>query len=156
MSTVRGALSSVTDHEAYQAGQELGEATFDAAEAKVDGIEDDITPDVDADDRFQVVDETGHVVEITNREKFEEEGLSVAEIMQTVRVIGGGMIGLAVLVVVLNQVFTLDSISSGSGPFQGVVDSLENTGVAALGLLVIGFLVLAANRVMGFFGSGGF
>jgi len=28
MSTVRGALSSVTDHEAYQAGQELGEATY--------------------------------------------------------------------------------------------------------------------------------
>lgn len=76
--------------------------------------------------------------------------------MQTVRVIGGAAIGLAVLVVVLNQVFTLDSISSGSGPFQGVIDSLESTGAAALSLLVIGLLVLAANRVMGFFGSGGF
>lgn len=76
--------------------------------------------------------------------------------MNTVRVIGGGMIGLAVLVVVLNQVFTLDSIANGSGPFQSVVDSLETTGAAALGLLVIGFLVLGANRVMGFFGSGGF
>lgn len=153
MSTVRGAVGSVTNKAGYKAGQRLGEEVFDRAE---ETIHEDIAPDVDADDRFEVVDEEGHVVEMTTREKFKEEGLSVAEIMQTVRVIGGGMIGLAVLVVVLNQVFTLDSISSGSGPFQGVVDSLENTGVAALGLLVIGFLVLAANRVMGFFGSGGF
>jgi hypothetical protein len=36
------------------------------------------------------------------------------------------------------------------------MDSLESTGGAALGLIVIGLLVLAANRVMGFFGGGGF
>lgn len=85
-----------------------------------------------------------------------DAGLSNARIMDVVRVIGGAMIGLAVLVVVLNQVFTLESISSGSGPFQGVIDSLESTGGAALGLLVIGLLVVAANRIMGFFGRGGF
>lgn len=147
MSTVRGAVDRVTNNEAYQAGQHLGAEVFDRAEETV-------APD-DAD-RFQVVDETGHVVEQTTRERFAEEGLSKASIMQTVRVIGGGMIGLAVLVVVLNEVFSLSTIQSGSGPFQGVIDSLETTGVAALGLLVIGFLVLAANRVMGFFGSGGF
>jgi hypothetical protein len=83
-------------------------------------------------------------------------GLSTARIMDVVRVIGGAMIGLAVLVVVLNQVFTLESISSGSGPFQSVITSLESTGGAALGLLVIGLLVVAANRIMGFFGRGGF
>lgn len=83
-------------------------------------------------------------------------GLSTARVMDVVRVIGGAMIGLAVLVVVLNQVFTLDSISNGSGPFQSVITSLENTGGAALGLLVIGLLVVAANRIMGFFGRGGF
>lgn len=83
-------------------------------------------------------------------------GMSEADIMNTVRVIGGGMIGLAVLVVVLNEVFSLSSVSSSSGPFSGVISSLETTGSAALGLLVIGFLVLGANRVMGFFGSGGF
>jgi ABC-type sulfate transport system permease subunit len=83
-------------------------------------------------------------------------GFAESRIMNTVRVIGGAMIGLAVLVVVLNQVFTLDSISNGSGPFQDVITSLESTGAAALSLLVIGLLVLGANRVMGFFGSGGF
>jgi aspartate oxidase len=85
-----------------------------------------------------------------------DAGLSNARIMDVVRVIGGAMIGLAVLVVVLNSVFTLDTIQSGSGPFQSVIDSLETTGGAALGLLVIGLLVVAANRIMGFFGRGGF
>jgi hypothetical protein len=83
-------------------------------------------------------------------------GLSTASIMQTVRVIAGGMIGIAVLVIVVNEVFSLGSISNSTGPFSGVIDSLETTGAAALGLLVIGLLVLGANRVMGFFGGGGF
>jgi len=83
-------------------------------------------------------------------------GFSNADVMQTVRILGGAMIGISVLVVVLNQVFALDSISNSTGTFSGVIDSLQNTGSAALGLLVIGLLVLAANRVMGFFGGGGF
>jgi len=83
-------------------------------------------------------------------------GLSTARIMNTVRVLGGGMIGIAVLVIVLNEMFTLDAISNSTGPFASVIDSLESTGGAALGLLVIGFLVLAANRIMAFFGGGGF
>jgi len=77
------------------------------------------------------------------------------DMMQTVRVLGGSMIGIAILVVVLNEVFSLESINASTGPFSGVIDSLETTGGAALGLLVIGLLVLGANRVMGFFGGGG-
>ena len=76
--------------------------------------------------------------------------------MGVVRVIGGAMIGIAVLVVVLTEIFQLEVISNTEGPFTSVIDSLESTGAAALGLLVIGLLVLAANRVMGFFGGGGF
>jgi hypothetical protein len=83
-------------------------------------------------------------------------GLSEAAIMDVVRVIGGAMIGIAILVVVLNEVFALDAIANSSGEFSGVIDSLQSTGGAALGLLVIGLLVLGANRVMGFFGGGGF
>jgi len=82
-------------------------------------------------------------------------GVSEARVMQAVRAIGGAMIGLGVLVVVLNEVFTLDAMNS-SGPFGGIIGSLESTGAAALGLLVIGLLVLGANRVMAFFGGGGF
>jgi len=82
-------------------------------------------------------------------------GLSKASIMGTVRVIGGAMVGISVLVVVLNEIFTLDAINNSSGPFADVISQLTGIGGAALGLLVIGILVLGANRVMGFFGGGG-
>ena len=87
--------------------------------------------------------------------------VSNARIMGAVRVIGGAMIGIAVLALVLTEVFALDQFETDAdgnyeGPFGGVLDSLTSTGPAALGLLVIGLLVLAANRVMGFFGGGGF
>jgi uncharacterized membrane protein YesL len=90
--------------------------------------------------------------------KFEEKTGYDAEMsmMQTVRVIGSAMIGIAVLVVVLNEVFSLDTIANSSGAFSGVIESLKSTGGAALGLLVIGLLVLGANRIMSFFGGGGF
>lgn len=91
------------------------------------------------------------VNDLSNRTGFTE-----AAIMQTVRVLGGAMIGIAILVVVLSEVFSLEAINSTDGPFSGIIDSLQSTGSAALGLLVIGLLVLAANQVMGFFGGGGF
>ncbi len=84
------------------------------------------------------------------------DNLDQMGIMGAVRMIGGAMIGIAVLVVVLNEVFSLDSIANSSGPFSDVTDQLKGTGGAALGLLVIGLLVVGANRVMGFFGGGGF
>ncbi|CAI49737.1 uncharacterized protein NP_7016A (plasmid) [Natronomonas pharaonis DSM 2160] len=88
-------------------------------------------------------------------------GVSEARIMGTVRVIGGAMIGIAVLALVLTEVFSLEQFAQDAdgnyeGPFGGVLDSLTSTGPAALGLLVIGLLVAAANRVMGFFGGSGF
>jgi len=83
-------------------------------------------------------------------------GLSHGSIMRTVRVMGGALIGISIMVVVLNEIFALDAIANSTGEFSGVIDSLETTGSAALGLLVIGLLVLAANQVMGFFGGNGF
>jgi len=91
-------------------------------------------------------------METTNRlnERFDR-----LDVMGTVRAIGGAMIGIAVLVVVLNEVFSLSTITNSSGAFSNVISSLESTGAAALGLLVVGLLVLAANSVLGFFGGGG-
>lgn len=123
---IGNAVDSVTSTDGFRSGKALGHAAIDA------GIDEVTTDDEDA------------------------EGLARADLMGTVRVIGGAMIGLAVLVVVLDEVFSINSISNSSGPFSGVIDSLESTGVAALSLLVIGLLVAAANRVMGFFGGGGF
>ena len=95
------------------------------------------------------------------QELADRRGWSQARIMGTVRMIGGAMIGIAVLALVLTEVFELDQFSTDTdgnyeGPFGGVLDSLTSTGPAALGLLVIGLLVAAANRIMGFFGGGGF
>jgi len=89
-------------------------------------------------------------------EWLDEKAPAQLDMMGTVRVLGGSMIGIAILVVVLNEVFSLNQIANSTGAFSGVIDSLKSTGGAALGLLVIGLLVLGANRVMGFFGGGGF
>lgn len=149
MTAARGVAQQVTSSADYRLGKSLGDRVIDRAV-------DEATPDVDADNRFTVVDEKGNVVEKTTREVYADKGLASASIMGVVRVIGGAMIGIAVLTVVLGEIFTLDQISNTSGPFGGVIESLESTGVAALSLLVIGLLVAAANRVMGFFGGGGF
>jgi len=81
--------------------------------------------------------------------------MAAAGIMAQVRLIAGAMIGISVLVIVLNEVFSLNSVNNSSGPFSGVIDSLKSTGGAALGLLVVGLLVVAANSIMGMFGRGG-
>ena len=84
----------------------------------------------------------------------ERFGVSV-EMVQVVLFMAGSMSGIPVLVVVLSEVFSLQSFNDSTGPFADVITSLETTGGAALGLLVIGLLVVGANRVMGFFGGGG-
>jgi len=74
-------------------------------------------------------------------------------IVRTVRVVGGAMITILLVTLVLNEVF--GAVDVGSGPFSGISDQLQNTGVAAMGLLIVGLLVVAANRIMGIFGGGG-
>jgi len=147
MQKASGVVDTITNHESFQAGQRLGDVAIDKG---VDSVTRDLRTE-----KFQVVDEQGTVIEKTTAEQFAEEGLSQASIMQTVRLLGGALIGISVLVVVLNEVFSLDTIANGSGPFSGITDSLQSTGVAAMSLLVVGLLVVAANRVMGFFGGRG-
>lgn len=47
---------------------------------------------------------------------------------------------IAIGVVILNQIFSIDSIANSSGPFAGVIDTLETVGSAALVLLVVGLV----------------
>ena len=110
----------------------------------------DQRPDMAANSQTALNVGQGAVDELESR-----TGFSEAMIMRTVRTLGGALIGISVLVVVLNEVFALDAIANSSGQFSGVIDQLTSIGGASLGLLVIGILVLAANRVMGFFGGGG-
>lgn len=83
---------------------------------------------------------------------------SVAEaqelpIMQAVRMIGGAVVGIAVIVLVVNEVLTISAVENSTGPFGGVIDSLESTGVAAMTLLVVGLVVVAAQQIIGFMGE---
>jgi hypothetical protein len=119
----------------------------------LDGFRPDVEPTESANHVQTMYEGRRAVAEVEDRLE-ERFGISV-DMMDVVRVIGGAMIGIAVLVVVLNEVFSLDAIANDSGPFADVITSLETTGGAALGLLVIGLLVVGANRVMGFFGGGG-
>src|SRR6056297_3164518 len=105
MTAARGVAQHVTSSADYQLGKSLGDRVIDRAV-------DEATPDVDADNRFTVVDEKGNVVEETSPEAFAEQGLSAASIMRTVRIVGGAMIGIAVLTVVLDEVFSINSISN--------------------------------------------
>lgn len=73
-------------------------------------------------------------------------------IMREVRLIGGAMITILLIAVVLNEVF--GAVNVGSGPFSSVGTDLETTGVAAIGLLIVGLIIVAANALLSRFGGG--
>jgi hypothetical protein len=75
-------------------------------------------------------------------------------IMQEVRMVGGAVVLIAVIVLVVNEVLTVPAINNSTGPFTPVIDSLGTTGVAAMSLLVVGLVVAAARAIMGFMGGG--
>ena len=74
-------------------------------------------------------------------------------IMSEVRLIGGGLVLTLIVTLVLTEVYDAINIEETSA-FYDVVSSLETTGVAALTLLVVGFLVIAASAIMRYFGGG--
>ena len=74
-------------------------------------------------------------------------------IMSEVRMIGGGLVLTLIVTLVLTEVYDAINIEETSA-FYDVVSSLETTGVAALTLLVVGFLVIAASAIMRYFGGG--
>lgn len=75
-------------------------------------------------------------------------------IVREARLIGGALITIALIAIVLNEILTTTAINNSTGPFTTVVDSLNNTGVAAMTLLIVGLLVVAANAILGRFGGG--
>jgi hypothetical protein len=77
-----------------------------------------------------------------------------SQMMRTVQMIGGAVIGIAIVTIVVNEVLTTSAVNNSTGPFGGVINSLETTGVAAMSLLVVGLLVAAASKLMSFFGGG--
>jgi hypothetical protein len=87
------------------------------------------------------------------RESFRDRFEDRQSIVRTVRLVGGAMITILLVAVVLNEIF--GAVNVGSGPFSSIGNDLETTGVAAMGLLIVGLLIVAANRLMSIFGGGG-
>lgn len=77
------------------------------------------------------------------------EGMSLAQSL-TAKTIGKGLMTVALVVIVLNELFTLSIVNNTTGPFGDLIDTVENLGVAALTLVVIGFIVLGAAVAIGF------
>ena len=81
-------------------------------------------------------------------------------IMSEVRMIGSALITILIIALVLNEVFNAlewetDAEGNYEGPFGPLVGDLETTGVAAMGLLIVGLLIAAAVGIMRLF-QGGF
>jgi len=64
--------------------------------------------------------------------------------------IGAGLMTVALVVIVLNQLFTLEIVNNTSGPFASTIDTVESIGGGALTIVVVGFLVLAGAVAMSF------
>lgn len=80
-------------------------------------------------------------------------------IQRMVQMIGGAVVMIAIIVVVVNAVLTEPSVANSEGPFSPIIDRLGTTGVAAMGLLIIGLLVAAGMwilQIMDMGGRGGF
>lgn len=82
-------------------------------------------------------------------EPVDTEGMTLAQSL-TAKSIGKGLMTIALVVVVLNQLFTLDVISNTTGPFSGLITTVENLGTAALTLVVLGFIILGAAVAMSY------
>ena len=75
-------------------------------------------------------------------------------IMGEIRLIGGALVFLLLIVFVLTEIY--EAVDIAEGPFSEVGDDLENIGAVALSLLVLALLVVAAAAIMRFFGRSGF
>jgi hypothetical protein len=68
--------------------------------------------------------------------------------------IAGGIIAVTVVAIVLNQLFTLQIVNTTSGPFSGLLTTVESVGTGALTLVVLGFLAAAGGAAIAMFRGG--
>lgn len=64
------------------------------------------------------------------------------------KTIAQGLATVAIAVVILNEILTIEAIQNSTGPMSGVIDSVETIGGSALTLTVLAFLVLAGAVAM--------
>lgn len=76
-----------------------------------------------------------------------------AQIAGVVRALGAAGITIALMIVILNQVFAMEMVNNTSGPFD--VGTIQGPLAGALGLLGLGIFVGGARVVMRQLGGGG-
>lgn len=99
----------------------------------------------------KTVEASAKLREYMDREA-EPEGTRLGQ-GQTAKRVGKGLVTIGLIVVVLNEVFSINAINNSSGPFSGVVSTVESLGIAALTILAVGFIILAGAVAMGFMDS---
>lgn len=80
-------------------------------------------------------------------EEAHAERLELAQAVSA-KAVGKGLVTIGLVVVVLNEVFSIDSINNSTGPFSGVITTIESIGESALTLLAVAFIVLAGAVAM--------
>lgn len=68
--------------------------------------------------------------------------------------IAGGVMAIAIVAIVLNELFTLQIVNNTTGPFSGLMDTVESVGTGALTLVVLGFLAAAGGAAISMFRGG--
>jgi hypothetical protein len=75
-------------------------------------------------------------------------------VVQEARVLGGAVITVTLVLIVLNVIMGLDIVANATGPYADVMTDVTSISGAAFSVLVVGFIVVAANAVLNYFGRG--
>ena len=112
------------------------------------------------------INQTRDTLEAGSEELERGEALATAyvhdrmPIMGEIRLIGGALVFLLLIVFVLTEIYNAVEFETENGeytgPFGSIVDDLESIGAVALSLIVLALLVVAAAAIMRFFGQSGF
>lgn len=76
-------------------------------------------------------------------------------IVQEARILGGGVITVVLILIVLNEIMGLQIVTNATGPFASLLTTdVPQIASAGFSVLTVGFIVVAANAVLNFFGRG--
>jgi hypothetical protein len=75
-------------------------------------------------------------------------------VVQEARVLGGAVITVTLVLIVLNVIMGLDIVQNATGPYANIMTDVTSISGAAFSVLVVGFIVVAANAVLNYFGRG--
>ena len=88
-------------------------------------------------------------------DRLDRETQTEAPIVGLIQKIGAAIIAAFMIIVVLSQVYNLEIIQNGNGPFGNLTSKYVTYGTAALTIVGIGLIIYAAGFAMNAFGGWG-